>query len=195
MKLTKRFLKKSSDLALFYSGCTQLGLDVNAPIPELMRTNVFVTAINKLWFPKGLKAFHFVTKDKFITEGNAGRAMPGLMGPLGMNAILTGKSSVYYDYYNAFTSPLQLFVTMAHEMVHVSQIGALAGINLGLWKNEQFRYMLESQAHSFSNLLGGNYWNPAYNKDWAAEFPDYYNKVNYINYNWIYTCALKPYWP
>lgn len=116
MKWTKRFTKKGgNDLAIFYKGCAEFGLDVSAPIPELMRTNVFVNAINALWFPGGPKAFRFVDRSGFITQGNPGATKPGIRGPLGDHAILTGKASVYFDYENAFTSPLQLFVTMVHK--------------------------------------------------------------------------------
>jgi hypothetical protein len=107
---------------------------------------------------------------------------------VGKDFVLTGGPNTYFHPERAFTSAKQLFVTMGHELVHVSQYLALAGTgftSIQMQQNKNFLDMLDFQAYNFSNKIGGNYWHSRLNNDWLnSDLGFFFNYLSTTNTSW-----------
>ena len=93
---------------------------------------------------------------------------------------------MYFNASRAFSSAKELFFTMGHELVHVSQIAALAGQS-GSLVTESFRNMMEFQAYSYEAFLGRetlNSFTPAEISSWAKNFSKWFKSLHFMSFNW-----------
>lgn len=102
-------------------------------------------------------------------------------------------SVVYFNKDLAFSSAKQLFLTMGHEFVHVSQFAAMVGEPSLLAKNLGFMELMEFHAYSYQNSLGGlelNSFPRNVVTSLAEKFPFYFDCLNYSNFKWTSTASF-----
>ena len=168
---------------VFDRGCEQLGVNPWDPIPENLRTDEFATDAKDAWYKNGPDAFHKVDHSDIHTKGNFGAIEAHPSG-------LSGKPTIYYNYNKAFNSPLQLFTTMGHELVHVSQYAALAaaGYSNGVLQKPGFIDMLDYYANIYTNSIGG-IWREPIKGNWYYNYSRFFKTVDYVNFPWT---KIKP---
>jgi hypothetical protein len=170
---------------VFDRGCAKLGVNPWDPVPEELRTDEFATHANEVWYKHGPDAIHKVDRDDFYTQGNFGRAIPANDGT---GKFSSGKTTIYYHYEKAFRTPFQLFSTMGHELVHVSQFAALIGKPLNLLNKPSFIKMLDYYADIYVNSIGGIYKTPEYG-DFLNKYAIFHEILNYKAFPWT---KIKP---
>ena len=166
---------------LFRLGISEVGIDAHDP---LQTTDDVLKKMQLVWFPDApmesivnfsvehlsLKAIEYFEKYSAF----------GLTDPVFNGNELTGKSSVYFST-NAFSSAKQLFLTMGHEFVHVSNY--ITAASFGLKKADVFSKayyeMTEFQAYSFQASMGGNNWD-SFDKTLLAIADQKYGLSNYL---------------
>ena len=171
-------MKKQMQRAL-YSSSIMFGLNPSNSLPNSYRNSRFVGFVKHLWFRYAPDPSGGYKIGKFTNLGDK----PGMVIP-DLTDVFTGGSTMYLHKELAFTSLEQLFVTLGHELVHVSQIAALAGKPASLW-GELFINMLDYYAYSYSNSIGGNYHD--YLKlDWSQIYliNSYSKTVDYRSFWW-----------
>jgi hypothetical protein len=105
---------------------------------------------------------------------------------------LTGYSKVYFNKNLAFSSAKQLFITMGHEFVHVSQFAALAGQSSSIITKD-FLNMLDLHAYSYQSSLGGtasNSFTRAEIISWQNAYSQF-NAMGYFNFPWTFEHSFK----
>lgn len=178
-------------ISVFQKGCVDLGVNGGDPVPA---TDQFLSDAQKAWYKdapmNNVKAFtvenvpesHLTGKSGLITN-NA----PAKTVPLSVNKVFTGNSNVYFNKNLAFSSAKQLFFTMGHEFVHVSQVAALAGQSTSLLSQPGFIDLLDFHAYSYQHSLGGLQLN-SFTRDvvrgLATQYPTYFNTLGYTNFGW-----------
>ncbi len=117
--------------------------------------------------------------------------------------VLTGNSRVCFNKNIAFTSAKELFNTMGHEFIHVSQFAALAGQPTSLlsqsftYNNEIYRFdqwLLEFHAYNWQSSVNGtnlSAFPPDLVRQIAAKWPNHFKNLNYINFNWTKTSSFN----
>ncbi len=178
-------------ISVFQKGCADLGVNGGDPVPA---TDQFLSDAQKVWYKdaptNNVKAFtvenvpesHLTGKSGLITK-NA----PAKTVPLSVNKVLTGNSNVYFNKNLAFSSAKQLFFTMGHEFVHVSQFAALAGQSTRLLYQPGFIDLLEFHAYSYQHSLGDlqlNSFTPDVVRGLVTQYPTYFNTLSYMNFGW-----------
>ncbi len=131
---------------------------------------------------------HLTGKSGLITN-NA----PAKTVPLSIKKVLTGNSNVYFNKELAFSSAKQLFFTMGHELVHVSQFASLAGQSSSILSQPGFIDLLEYHAYSYQHFIGGlklNSFTPSVVRNLATQYPIYFNSLGYMNYGWTRTASF-----
>ena len=120
----------------------------------------------------------------------------GMTRPLSLSISgkLTGYSNVYFNKNLAFTSAKQLFFTMGHEFVHVSQFAALAlaGETRSLL-TQDFLNMLDFHAYSYQNSLGGTSLNSFTRSEilnWSNKITQF-NSMGYSNFSWTFNHSFR----
>ena len=180
-------------LGVFRKSLDKLGINSGDSVPM---TDKFLAKVQKEWIkntPSNLikQSVENVPANAVKSMNRAGAAAITL--PTTKAGILTGKASIYYNPNGAaFTSAKQLFLTMSHEMVHVSQYGVLGSMGMSYQKYRTLfkaglGEVFEFHAYSFENSLGGSNFggftsNSA--KSLMSTFPKLYQKLNYINFPW-----------
>ena len=107
-----------------------------------------------------------------------------------VNGLFTGGSTMYLHEELAFTSMRKLFNVLGHELVHVSQYAALAGMPADYFGKHQVPLM-EYYASKFTNsLFAGNY----IDNPFPANVPNWYNHqiLNYQTFSWT-SQIINPY--
>ena len=175
MKLSKRFLAIA---------CKKLGVDPGKPISEELRTAAFAYAAKNLWFK------YAPNPSGGIRLGNIGKNYNGLVQPDSDGEKLLGGSIMFLHKENAFTSLEKLFYTLGHELVHVSQYLALAGLTQKEYKKNDYENALDYYAYMYQHFLGDNYYLPRV--DWSGISSENKQKMHYANYGWTYL-YFKPF--
>lgn len=107
---------------------------------------------------------------------------------------LTGKSSVYFSN-KAFSSEKQLYTTMGHEFVHVSNYitAASLGFTIDNVNNKAFDELTEFWAYSYQASITGSTMNSFDMELIHNSFPDeLINAFSYFNMDWYKTrCIIK----
>ena len=176
--------------AVFRKGCSDLNVDPAEAVPA---TDQFLSDAQKAWFPDAPmdKVEQFTVEN--VPEGyfTKRKNVFGSTIPLKDNSgNFTGFSKVYFNKNLTFSSAKQLFYTMGHEFVHVSQFAALAGESGTLLKGT-FRRMLEYHAMNYESHLGRripmNNFSREEISNWMSEqFLDYFNKTQWTKFTWTY---------
>ena len=102
-------------------------------------------------------------------------------------------SVVYFNKDLAFSSAKQLFFTIGHELVHISQFAAMANEPISFIYDLDFIALSEFHAYSYQNSLGGLELN-SFPRDvvtsLAAKFPLYFDCLYYSNFKWTSTASF-----
>jgi hypothetical protein len=174
MKLSRRFL---------YSASRKLGVDPGKPISQEYRNSAFVYALKNVWFKYAPNPSGGIKIDNL--GDYAGQVIPAFY-----KNKFTGGSTMYLDKENAFTSLQQLFGTLGHELVHVSQFLALKGEDFGMYYDRNFRNALEFFAYGYVGDLGGIRENIYF--DLSRIDTRILNMIDHRNYFWTYK-YFKPF--
>ena len=160
------------------------GFNVGSPI-DATDNNLLKATEN--WYPdaplSSTKAYTVedlsnYSKDYFAKNPSAGAITQATQ----RGGVLTGNSKVFFNADVAFSSAEELYKTIGHELIHVSQFSALAGESASILTNS-FSQMMEFHAYNFrgslafpSNEVRGLMQNHSH---W---FP----KLSSTNFNWTY---------
>jgi len=87
----------------------------------------------------------------------------------------------------AFKNAKELFWTLGHELVHVSQVAALEGYRQNIW-DANFRDMLDSHAFNFQYQLGWRTISPrvGYTGAWMVTFGNLFHGMCWKNFKWTH---------
>ena len=185
-------LQHRRQMLQFSKGNTILGLNAGDPVPA---TDKFLLDAQQAWYPDApMNNVNVFTVENVHLEYQsmmtANNARAGTR-PLSVDKILTGNSNVYFNKDLAFTSAEQLFYTMGHEFIHVSQYAALAGLPASI-RTTDFISMLEYHAYSYEHSLGGVQLN-SFTRDelirWSSQYPQF-NNMGYMNFHWYKTAKF-----
>ena len=186
------------EAAVFRKGCSDLNVDPAEAVPA---TDQFLSDAQKAWFPDAPmdKVNQFTVEN--VPEGHfgvTGREMAaGQTIPIKDNGTLTGYSDVYFNKNLAFTSAKQLFYTMGHEFIHVSQFAALAGEKSSLL-TKSFVNMLDFHAYNYQQYSGDVSGMNSFTRDeiafWMSKLSKYYNKTMWTNFPWAYKHSFAYPW-
>ena len=170
--------------AVFYNGCKASGVNPKEAIPKAYRNSRFVKYVKDMWYkyaPDPSEGY-IVENGGINLSDKEGKEYAGAVMPTQSGNKFTGGSTMYLHEQLAFTSPKQLFRTLGHELVHVSQFIELAGESFDLY-NKLFREMLECGASMYTNFLGGNA--PiSFQGSWPLIDPTHYNLADYNTFWW-----------
>ena len=177
-------------ISVFQKGCVDLGVNGGDPVPA---TDQFLSDAQKAWYKdapmNNVKAFTVENVPSQTQARMDAYNAPAATKPLSFSKTgkLTGMSNVYFNKNLAFSSAKQLFFTMGHEFIHVSQFAALAGQSSSILTPD-FLDMLDFHAYSYQNLLGGLKLN-SYTREeilrWSTAYSQF-NSMNYINFPWSF---------
>jgi RHS repeat-associated protein len=185
------YMNYESQMAAFSQGCEDLRVEKGDPVPQ---TDDFLKRSQKVWYKDAPmdKINKFTTEHApaFSSNNQKAKTPP----EYNLSNQLTGRSSVYFNKNSAFSSAKRLFFTMGHEFVHVSQIGALRGLPLSIWRNPNFQKMIEFHAYNYENSIGGTRLSAfprSVVRELATQFPKYFNAMSYTNFGWTTTANYK----
>ncbi|XLS28977.1 RHS repeat-associated core domain-containing protein [Flavobacteriaceae bacterium M23B6Z8] len=125
-------------------------------------------------------------KELFNINPNIG----GITIPMAKGSILTGNSKVFFNASVAFSSPEELYKIIGHELLHVSQISALAGSARDIF-TKSFVDMMEFHAYNYRSTPGLSAWTSEAVREMMTNYPKWFNKMSHINYEW--TLKALPY--
>ena len=193
---------------VFRKGCKNMGINPKDAIPLSDRNYAFLNKAQNEWIPNAPidKVDNFITDNIPLTdqqfmdnEDIAGMTKAKLRG-----GVYTGRSNVYINKNIAFNSARELYYTMSHEFVHVSQFAAMKGFlsikKIDFIYNGQRIYLqddfMEYYAYDYQNNLGvlehgmnsfSNDLVVAMKKQW----PMYSRIFDYNNYSWTKNVNFK----
>jgi len=187
-------IQYNRQMTLFQKGCETIGVEVDEAVPA---TDKFLSDAQQAWYEDA----PMDKINKFTTENVPAKLQlkmdkvgaSGATRYLQRGGILTGRSNVYFNKNLAFTSAKQLFFTMGHELVHVSQYAALAGQSTSLISKPGFIDLLEFHAYSYQHSLGGlqlNSFTPDVVRSLAAQYPTYFRTLSYVNFGWTSSASF-----
>ena len=169
-------------------------MNAKDPVPA---TDKFLSDAQKAWYKDApmdkVRAFTVenVPADAQLAMDKAGAA--GATRFLSSSGKLTGYSNVYFNKNLAFSSAKQLFFTMGHELVHVSQYAALAGQSAEMVRALDFRNMLDYHAYSYQNSLGGTSLNSFTRSEilnWSNTITQF-NSMGYLKFPWTFNHSFR----
>ena len=178
---------------IFRRGISELGIDGGGAVPA---TDAFLSDAQRAWYPDApmdrVNAFTVEKVPASVQARMDAVGAPASTRPLSLNGKLTGNSNVYFNKNLAFSSAKDLFYSMGHEFVHVSQFAALAGQSTSILTSS-FYNMLDFHAYSYQNTLGGvryNSFTRAEIMNWMNNYP-HFNAMNWINFPWTANHLFK----
>jgi len=172
-------VRRRTSAAALRSTASKLGITLGEPIPAANRNSAFVAKAKSKWFKNALSPSGGYIVKKL--GDHIGEVIPNIA-----NGLLTGGSTLCLDTDLAFTSPEQLFKSLGHELVHVEQVAALAGIRHSLYKQTLFQDMLDYYAYSYSNMLGGDrteIFSNDYIQKMMNTYSNYFWSTNWQNFS------------
>jgi RHS repeat-associated protein len=184
-------LQYRKQMAFFHKGNDVLGVNFGDAVPQ---TDQFLGNAQKAWYPDAPMEH----VDAFTTEHLSADAIAhfkatgadGITIPQASNGFLTGRSDMYFNS-NAFSSARQLFFTMGHEFMHVSQFAYLGslGTSVSTINDPLFGEMLEFHAYTYQSYIGGGTGMNSfegYPKMWMTTEPykNYFNQLYYFKFPW-----------
>ena len=142
------------------------------PVPQNFNNAGFVEKMKNRWFRKAPNPIgyriHAFSGGEGYTQAHTS------------DGHLTGESTVHLHEDLAFTSLQQLFLTLGHELLHVSQIKELAGFKLTIYNDPPFLNMMDHYAYEFSYfLLNGSKRTPFVN-----DYSEYHARLMHTNFSW-----------
>ena len=192
-------LQYYQEYTVYKRGCYELGLERGEPIPSEMINDVFLAKARSVWYPDApMESVDDYTVDKVtldnmkeMTKHNQKASTTGIRE----NGIITGRSTVKFNRELAFSSPKQLYYTMGHEFIHVSQFAALQGLSGECfdftYPFKGFEYtikdVLDYYAYSFEHQLGNSTIYsvpPEVMRAFSSQFPQPFSLINHMNFGW-----------
>jgi RHS repeat-associated protein len=181
-------LQYHKQMALFHKGNDVLGVDAEEAVPA---TDQFLLDAQFAWYPDApmeyIDAFSVENlSTTAIAHFNANPEVSGITIPKSANGLLTGRSDVFFAL-KTFSSAKQLFFTMGHEFIHVSQFASLTGTSVSLVNNPLFGEMLEYHAYSYQNAIGGGTGMNSFRgsmRDMVTTYKDYFMQLHYTRFPW-----------
>ena len=172
---------------LFRKGCERANISPNEDIQ--MMNDSKLSSLREEWFPD--MDMDNIIKMSIDNPGEHLESMikegaTGVTVPQELDGLLTGKSSVYFNRAN-IADLKELFFSMGHEFVHVSQISVLQG-ELSSIINEDFIKLMDFHAYNFEAHLGKTQFGMYDNSDRTVLqlFPkDLVNKMNWMNFGYL----------
>jgi len=160
---------------VLFSIAEEFGIDPMEAIPDEYKNSGFLSKVQRYLFPGSPKTEHIVD----AKYDKPGWSIPDVDG----RNVLIGTGKIYYHPIKAFTSMGQLYHTMGHELVHISQFAALSNkITSDMLKVPAFRGMLEHYAENYVLTLRGI--EPInLGKDFSHVYY-FYNQLNYESFSW-----------
>ena len=202
----KGIIQDTRNFISFRRGCSQLGIEPSDPVPLDKRTDVFLHEAQQVWFHDApmehTKSFTVENVPPDIMEKMVAAEAPGCTKATSgsISHKLTGESYVYFNKEICFNSAKDLFCIMGHELLHVSQYAALAGLPRDILdfsiSGETFKdFFLEYHAYSFEYSIGGKQLN-SFSANIVKEFylakPDIAPMMNYSNFKWTRSAKYIP---
>ena len=188
-------IQYTTQMILFMKGCEELGVNPADAVPA---TDKFTSDAQKAWYPDAPmgstnKFTVENTGDTFTGENSgAGGATQSISRVTASGKVLTGRSNVYFNKAIAYSSARQLYNVMGHELIHVSQIAALAGLSSSLYNdNPIFHNMLEFHAYSYRATSIMNSFTQDQVKEFMNLFPAEFNSMNSVNFPWTSNTTFK----
>jgi hypothetical protein len=189
-----------NEMAVFHRGNDVLGINEDDIIPA---TDEFLKNAQKAWYPDApmdkLDAFSVEHLSKEATDiFKANPETDAITFAGSKNGLFSGRSAMYFNS-NAFSSSKQLFFTMGHEFIHVSQFAYLGSVraNFSLNESKVFHDMLEYHAYTYQSSLTadgvkGTYMT-MFSKDYIAQIlkQPYFNKLSFYNFGWVNNVAYS----
>jgi RHS repeat-associated protein len=188
-------LQYNKQMALFHKGNDVLGVNAGDAVPQ---TDAFLNDAQSAWYPDAPREY----VDAFSTENLSADAIAhfkanptadGITIPKAANGLLTGRSDVFFNS-NAFSSAKQLFFTMGHEFIHVSQFAYLGsiGTSVNLINTTSFRDMMEFHAYNYQSTLMAdevrgtnmNSFTNSYVRQLATQYQSYFPMLGHNNFGW-----------
>ena len=179
--------------SIFQKGCAGLGVNEGEPVPA---TDKFLLDAQKSWYKDApmdkIKAFSVENVPEKYVKSLINNNANGVTIPLSQRGILSGNSLVYFNKATAFSSARQLFFTMGHEFIHVSQFAALAGQSSGILTRD-FMSMLDFHAYSYGASLGASNLS-SFTRDeilmWAKMYPQF-QTMGFASFPWTSNHSFK----
>jgi RHS repeat-associated protein len=176
----------------FRKGASALGVDEGGSVPA---TDDFLNQAQKAWYPDAPMEY----VDNFTVENVPKGVFDKHPDAYGLtrakyyanSKILTGRSDVFFNQDLAFSSAKQLFLTMGHEFIHVSQFASLAGTPLSLANEPLFQEMREFHAYNYQNTLEPIGMNGFDASQMAKTYPNYFNCLSADKFSWTNTVGFK----
>lgn len=181
--------------SIFAKGNATLGVNEGEPVPA---TDDFLSKAQKVWYkdaPMGnVEAFSIENvPEKYLTSMDAVNGR-GITVTTSIEGKLTGRSSVYFHPVRAVSSARQLFWTMGHEFIHVSQYAALAGQSSSLLRSTGFKDMLDFYAYSYEATLGGSNLSSFTREEismWVKTYPQQFQAMSSLKFPWTSNHSFK----
>ncbi|WP_293734171.1 RHS repeat-associated core domain-containing protein [uncultured Parabacteroides sp.] len=153
---------QNKGLETYRQGCSELNISEKDNLPI---SDEFLKKAQGAWFKdapmENVKKFTVENVPDHIqqsmVDNKAGARTLALKSKI--TGKYTGMSNVYFNKDIAFISAKQLYYTMGHEFVHVSQYAALAGEVAKTFENKLFGSLIEFHAYSYESILGGKVLN------------------------------------
>ena len=172
---------------VFAKGCLALGISPTEPIPEELQNDAFLKKAQEEWYPDApmdkVKEFT-VEKVSETTQANmdAIQAPAQTNGMYGKNSdVFTGFSKMYFNKNFCFRNAFELFKTMGHEFVHVSQYAYLGqiGYTHTEFMKKNVLSTMDNWAYNYELYLCGN----QILHGLSSSVP-LFNELDYINFKW-----------
>ncbi|MDR1114929.1 MAG: RHS repeat-associated core domain-containing protein, partial [Tannerella sp.] len=181
-------IQNQRQLIAFRKGNQSLGINGSDPVPA---TDEFLSKAQKAWYKNApmdkVRTFTVENVPASIQNTLDANNAPALTRALSTGGKLIGFSNVYFNNNLAFLSAKDLFYSMGHEFVHVSQFAALAGQSASLLRQPGFMDMLEFHAYSYQNTLGGTQFSSFTRAEiinWQNTYPQLFNSMGWMSFPW-----------
>jgi hypothetical protein len=163
------------EIALYKTGLATLGIEGEGCVPA---TDAFLNNAQKAWFPDApMGVVDEFTVEKVPEKYVWGSHQGAVTRTYSNGGVLTGRSTVWFNKDLAFINAKELFFTMGHEFVHVSQFQALGGMLAEeTTRLADFRAMLDYHAYDWQNTAGGlklNSFTTDQLKQWSVLYPQH----------------------
>ena len=192
-------LQYYQEYTVYKRGCYELGLERGEPIPCEMINDGFLAKARSVWYPDApMESVDDYTVDKVTLdkmEEMTKHNQKASTTTTSKNGILTGRSTVQFNRELAFSSPKQLYYTMGHEFIHVSQYAALQGLSNKclrfIYELDGYKYtsgdVLDYYAYSFEHQLGNSTIYsvpPEVMRAFSNDFSQPFSLINHMNFGW-----------
>lgn len=179
---------------IFQKGNAVLGVEPSDAVPA---TDKFLSEAQQAWYPdapmKNIEVFTVENVPRDVQARMQAANAPAATRARILSGKFTGNSEVYFNGNIAFSSAKQLFYSMGHEFIHVSQYAALMGQPASILGQKGFKDMLDFHAYNYQNTLGGTKYSSFARdeiRDWATRFPQF-KLMSHINFPWTNNVAFR----